>query len=100
MHSAILVTTAVKSILITLKYKNTMTDASLGFFRSSESNDEDSNLFSSVKDFISIEKGWMSPYLFASHRRPVIPRTVQPDIVFCHGPFVGKLSSSRESTTD
>ncbi|KZV99552.1 hypothetical protein EXIGLDRAFT_724583 [Exidia glandulosa HHB12029] len=87
-HSAVLVTTAVKTLLITLKYKHTMTDASLGFFRSSESNDADSNLFSSVKDFISIEKGWFSPYLFASHRRPVIPRSVQPDVVFCHGPFV------------
>lgn len=65
-----------------------MTDAALGFFRSSESNEDDANLFSTVRDFISIEKGWFSPYLFASHRRPIIPRTVQPDVVFCHGPFV------------
>ncbi|EJD54780.1 hypothetical protein AURDEDRAFT_110266 [Auricularia subglabra TFB-10046 SS5] len=85
-HSAVLVTTAVKTLLITLKYKHTMTDAALGFFRSS--NHEDESLFSSVKDFISVEKGWFSPYLFASHRRPVIPRAVQPDVVFCHGPFV------------
>lgn len=39
-------------------------------------------------DYFSIEKGWFSPYLFASGRRPIIPRTMNPDVVFCHGPFV------------
>jgi len=34
-HSARLETTSVKSILITLKYKHTVDDASLGFYRSS-----------------------------------------------------------------
>ena len=48
----------------------------------------DPSLFSSVKDYLSIEKGWFSPYLFASARRPVIPRSMKPDIVFCHGPFL------------
>ena len=34
-HSATFETTGVKELLITLKYKQTMTDAGLGFFRSS-----------------------------------------------------------------
>jgi len=34
-HSARLETTSVKNILITLKYKHTVDDASLGFYRSS-----------------------------------------------------------------
>lgn len=34
-HSGRLETTAVKVLLITLKYKHTMTDAALGFYRSS-----------------------------------------------------------------
>ena len=52
----------------------------------------DNSLFSSVMDYLSIEKGWFSPYLFASGRRPVIPRSVKPDIVFCHGPFLSGTS--------
>ena len=39
-------------------------------------------------DYLAVEKGWFSPYLFASGRRPVIPRSVKPDVVFCHGPFL------------
>jgi hypothetical protein len=60
---------------MTLKYKHTLADAALGFFRSSLH--EDSSLFSSVKDYLAVEKGWMSPYLFASARRPIIPRSVR-----------------------
>jgi len=41
-----------------------------------------------MKDYLDIEKGWFSPYLFASNRRPVIPRGIHPDFVFCHGPFL------------
>ena len=41
-----------------------------------------------------MEKGWFSPYLFASGRRPVIPRSMKPDIVFCHGPFLAGLYGS------
>ena len=52
----------------------------------------DNSLFSSVMDYLSVEKGWFSPYLFASGRRPVIPRSVKPDIVFCHGPFLSGTS--------
>ncbi|KAH7100065.1 hypothetical protein BKA62DRAFT_707466 [Auriculariales sp. MPI-PUGE-AT-0066] len=85
-HSGLLVTTGVKTLLITLKYYHTMKDAAIGYFRASDHTDTD--LFSSVKDYLSIEKGWMSPYMFASHRRPVIPRSVQPDVVFVHSPFV------------
>ena len=48
----------------------------------------DSSLFATVKDYLAIEKGWFSPYLFASGRRPVIPRSMHPDVVFCHGPFL------------
>lgn len=48
----------------------------------------DASLFSAVKDYLAIEKGWFSPYLFASGRRPIIPRSIKPDVVFCHGPFL------------
>ncbi|KAG7446790.1 uncharacterized protein BT62DRAFT_980427 [Guyanagaster necrorhizus] len=85
-HSKMLETTNVKSILITLKFKQTMEDAALGFFRSSVH--KDPSLFSSVIDYFSVDKGWFSPYLFASSRRPIIPRTMQPDVLFCHGPFL------------
>ncbi|EJT99206.1 hypothetical protein DACRYDRAFT_56277 [Dacryopinax primogenitus] len=79
-------TTAIMSILITLKHKHTMDDAALGFYRSSTHSD--TNLLSDVADYLSIQKGWFSPYLFASKRRPVIPRAMRPDVVFCHGPFL------------
>ncbi len=48
-------------------------------------------MFTTVLDYLSIEKGWMSPILFASNRRPIIPRTMKPDVVFCHGPFLSGL---------
>lgn len=80
-------TTGIKSLLVTLKYKHTIEDASLGFFRSSVH--QDSSLFATVKDYLAIEKGWFNPYLFASGRRPIIPRSMKPDVVFCHGPFLG-----------
>ncbi|KAK0446064.1 uncharacterized protein EV420DRAFT_1622609 [Desarmillaria tabescens] len=85
-HSKLLETTSVKVILITLKFKQTMEDAALGFFRSSVH--KDPSLFSLVVDYFSVEKGWFSPYLFTSSRRPIIPRTMQPDVLFCHGPFL------------
>jgi hypothetical protein len=66
-----------------------MTDAVLGFFRSSVHHGTASeSLFSGIANFISIDKGWFNPYLFASGRRPVIPRSMNPDVVFCHGPFL------------
>ncbi|KAH8834743.1 hypothetical protein DL96DRAFT_1571580 [Flagelloscypha sp. PMI_526] len=80
------VTTDLKIVRIILTHKNTQSDASIGYFKSSFH--EDMSLFSSVKDFISVEKGWFSPYLFASSRRPAIPRKVTPDVIFCHGPFM------------
>ncbi|THU94709.1 hypothetical protein K435DRAFT_899357 [Dendrothele bispora CBS 962.96] len=85
-HSKRLETTHVKVLLITLKFKSTVEDAALGFFRSSVH--ADANLISTVKDYLSVEKGWFSPYLFASSRRPIIPRSMKPDVVFCHGPFL------------
>jgi hypothetical protein len=84
-----LITTAIKTMTITLKHKHTVTDAALGFFRSSVH--KDSSLFSEIKDYLAIEKGWFSPYLFASNRRPIIPRSMKPDLVFCHGPFLAGL---------
>jgi len=39
-------------------------------------------------DYLAVEKGWFSPYLFASGRRPIIPRSMTPDVIFCHGPFL------------
>ncbi|EPQ53449.1 hypothetical protein GLOTRDRAFT_44832 [Gloeophyllum trabeum ATCC 11539] len=85
-HSTRLETTSVKELTITLKYKHTVVDANLGFFRSSVH--ADTSLFASVKDYLAVEKGWFSPYLFASARRPVIPRVMKPDVLFCHGPFL------------
>ncbi|KAK0099249.1 hypothetical protein ONS96_008483 [Cadophora gregata f. sp. sojae] len=85
-HEANLATSGVKTLTITLKYKHTVEDANLGFFRSSTH--ADPSLFASVSDYLAVEKGWFSPYLFASARRPVIPRTMKPDVVFCHGPFL------------
>ncbi|KAG2003405.1 hypothetical protein CC2G_004007 [Coprinopsis cinerea AmutBmut pab1-1] len=85
-HSDVLETTGVKILTITLKFKLAMEDAALGFYRGSAH--EDTSLFSSVMDYISVEKGWFSPYLFASARRPVIPRSMKPDVIFCHGPFL------------
>lgn len=81
-----LTTSSVKILTITLKYKHTVEDAQLGFFRSASHADGD--LFASVSGYLGVEKGWFSPYLFASGRRPIIPRTMQPDVVFCHGPFL------------
>ncbi|KZW02933.1 hypothetical protein EXIGLDRAFT_744408 [Exidia glandulosa HHB12029] len=79
----------VKTVLVSLKYKHMTTDAALGFYRSSLHQDSSpDSLFSNVKDYLATEKGWFSPYLFASGRRPVIPRTITPDVVFCHGPFL------------
>ncbi|KAI0372108.1 hypothetical protein BV20DRAFT_1042979 [Pilatotrama ljubarskyi] len=85
-HSRRLETTGVKRMTITLKYKHVPEDASLGFYRSGVH--KDNSLFASVMDYLAIEKGWFSPYLFASGRRPVIPRSVKPDVIFCHGPFL------------
>ncbi|KAJ7749309.1 hypothetical protein DFH07DRAFT_557296 [Mycena maculata] len=85
-HSKRLESTAIKELVITLQYTITMTDAALGFYRSSVH--KDNSLFAVVKDYLAIEKGWFSPYLFASGRRPIIPRSLKPDIVFCHGPFL------------
>ncbi len=106
-HSKQLETTGIKELLITLKYKHTMQDAALGFYRSSVHKSvylcldwiitlstnlisccRDASLFANVMDYLAIEKGWFSPYLFASARRPIIPRSMKPDVVFCHGPFV------------
>lgn len=104
-HSKTLETTGLKVLLITLKYKRIgLEDAALGFYRSSvhqfvilpfggtytaDAEDfRDTSLFATVKDYLAIEKGWFSPYLFASGRRPAIPRSMKPDIVFCHGPFL------------
>ncbi|KAL1744288.1 hypothetical protein HDZ31DRAFT_39017 [Schizophyllum fasciatum] len=86
LHAGLLETTGVKVLTITLKYKHTRDDAALGYFRSSVH--EDPSLFASVLDYLAVEKGWFSPYLFASGRRPAIPRTMKPDVVFCHGPFL------------
>ncbi|KAL5514452.1 hypothetical protein ACEPAG_2540 [Sanghuangporus baumii] len=87
--SARLQTTGVKELLITLKYKHTLEDAQLGFFRSSvHDGDAGAGLFADVKEYLATEKGWFNPYLFASGRRPIIPRSMKPDVVFCHGPFL------------
>ncbi|KAF6757689.1 hypothetical protein DFP72DRAFT_989211 [Ephemerocybe angulata] len=86
LHDARLETTTVKELTITLKFKLAMEDANLGFFRGSVHSDP--SLFSSVKEYLSDDKGWFSPYLFASARRPAIPRSMKPDVVFCHGPFL------------
>ncbi|KAJ7232951.1 hypothetical protein B0H12DRAFT_1260766 [Mycena haematopus] len=58
-HSKRLETTAIKEMLITLKYKITMTDAALGFYRSSVH--KDNSLFATVKDYLAVEKGGSRP---------------------------------------
>ena len=46
----------------------------------------DTSLFAAVKDYLAVEKGWFSPYLFASGRRPIIPRTVSRAEIVQRGP--------------
>ncbi|KAG8908712.1 hypothetical protein FRC00_010996 [Tulasnella sp. 408] len=85
-HAHVLTTTSVKTLLITLKYKHIIDDAALGFFRSPVHSDP--SMFSNVADYFAVEKGWFSPYLFATNRRPVVPRTMKADVIFAHGPFL------------
>jgi hypothetical protein len=97
-------TTDIKKVLITLQFKHILTDASLGYYRAPTPGGVGPSLFSSVKEYLSIEKGWFNPYLFASCRRPTIPRTMIPDVIFCHGPWLkGDYSIGstllKESTT-
>lgn len=78
-HSTVLETTGVKTLLVTVKYKHSREDAILGYFRSSvHDGDPSSGLFTTitetVSEYLSIEKGWWNPVLFASGRRPCIPR--------------------------
>lgn len=54
-HEANLQTSGVKCLTITLKYKQTVTDAQLGFFRSATHTDP--SLFASVGDYLAVEKG-------------------------------------------
>lgn len=56
----------------------------------------DNSLFATVKDYLAVEKGWFSPYLFASGRRPIIPRSMKPDVIFCHGPFLSGMRFSNQ----
>ncbi|KAG8919848.1 hypothetical protein FRC01_001069 [Tulasnella sp. 417] len=85
-HAHTLDGNSAKEVLITLKYKHVTKDAALGFFRSPQH--EDASILSKVADYFAVENGWFSPYLFASGRRPVIPRSIQADVVFAHGPFL------------
>ncbi|KAG6807008.1 hypothetical protein H0H92_009170, partial [Tricholoma furcatifolium] len=85
-HSKRLETTGVTKMLIMLKYKHIREVAALGYYRGSVH--EDRSLYSSVRDYLAREKGWFSPYLYASARVPAIPRTIKSDIVICHGPFL------------
>jgi hypothetical protein len=87
-HSGKLETTDIKKILITLSFKHILTDAALGYFRAPNQGGSEPTLFSNIKDYLSIDKGWFSPYLFASCRRPLIPRSMIPDVIFCHGPWL------------
>ncbi|KAF8321549.1 hypothetical protein DL93DRAFT_2147567 [Clavulina sp. PMI_390] len=87
-YSNRLETTGVKTLLITAPYKHNQLDAALGYFRASvHAGDAKEGLFSSLSDYLSIEKGWWNPVLYASGRRPCIPRSMKPDVIFCHGPF-------------
>jgi len=55
LHDKRLETTKISSWLITLKYHHTVEDAALGFYRSRLH--EEPSLFSSVKDYLGVEKG-------------------------------------------
>lgn len=99
-----LTTTAVKELMVTIKFKHhSLTDAvsvlwrplasqanfsspsRLGFFRASALVHPDPSLFASVGEYLSTQKGWFAPYLQASARRPFIPRTISPDVIYSHG---------------
>ncbi|KAH8923498.1 hypothetical protein BT69DRAFT_1350120 [Atractiella rhizophila] len=99
----ILTTTDVKTMTVTLKYKHMLSDAYLGYFKGSDKVHKSTDLWGSentwttgswssltnpVKEYLSVSKGWFCPYLYASSRRPVIPRKLSPDIIFSHGPFL------------
>lgn len=42
-----------------------------------------------TQNTLSCEKGWFCPYLFASSRTPIIPRSQDFTIAQCFGPFLG-----------
>ncbi|KAG6834196.1 hypothetical protein H0H93_011245, partial [Arthromyces matolae] len=87
-HSTQLETSQVKNLTMKVTYQHVVTNAALGYFRSSIHNDPKS-FFGSLKSYLAVEKGWFSPYLFASGRRPIIPRYKKADVAFCTGPFLG-----------
>ncbi|KAH7087928.1 hypothetical protein BKA62DRAFT_627569 [Auriculariales sp. MPI-PUGE-AT-0066] len=79
-----IVTTAVKTMTLRLRYNHLMTDAALGMFSCKpQSMDTSTPKFSS-----QIMKGWLCPYLYSSHRWPAIPRKANPDVLYAHGPWI------------
>lgn len=42
-----------------------------------------------TQNAMACEKGWFCPYLFASSRTPIIPRSKDFSIAQCFGPFLG-----------
>lgn len=89
-HSERLETTGVKTLVITAKYKHTQLDANLGYFRASvHKGNAENGLFSTISDYLSVEKGWWNPVLFASGRRPCIPRKYVYSSDFSNFCFLG-----------
>ncbi|KAG8879605.1 hypothetical protein FRB97_001569 [Tulasnella sp. 331] len=76
-HSKKLITTNVKTLIITVK---------ACYFRSPEH--KDPSVISSVADYFRIENGWFSPYLFSTSRRFVGFFRDASDVIFAHGPFL------------
>ncbi|KAG6835182.1 hypothetical protein H0H93_004200 [Arthromyces matolae] len=75
-----------KKLTIKIKYKHIMTNATLQYFRSSKR--KAVSFGGSVKSYLATDKGWFAPYLFATGRRPIIPRYKKADVIYCRGPFI------------
>lgn len=75
-------TTNVKSLQIGIKHKLMGVDADVRFVG-----------VYPAKNTQACEKGWFSPYLFASARTPSIPRANEFAIAQSFGPFLGGTQS-------
>ncbi|KAI9863234.1 MAG: hypothetical protein M1824_000434 [Vezdaea acicularis] len=74
----IIQTTSVKTMQCAIKHKLMGVDADIRLVGVYD-----------AKNFFACEKGWFCPYLFASARRPIIPRKHDFAIAQCFGPFLG-----------
>ena len=77
-------TTSVKSMQVSIKHKLMGVDADIRFV----------NAYATTS-YTACDKGWFCPYLYASSRTPVIPRSQDFEMAQCFNPYLaGKISSS------